>query len=861
MEQSSKALSETLKNQSRLLFQILGVCLIALAVLMALSLLSHAPEDPPNSTRPNELAQNLVGWLGAHVSYYLLFGVGYGAYALIVVVLVWGWNRLRMSSVRSLVTHSIILFSLMVIYCGATGVIFWERPTTAWKLGGGLGFMLSSSLLVPYLGIVGSYICLSTLFVVLLMAATDIPFNRIPEWTFSKKRAEKSDNNGTLTEVAGVEDIDQAENSDHAEATDQKKNTTEEEIVADPILDEWEKDELAEIPRPEIAADIDEEDIDELLEKHAIKKETVADPIPDVAQVEEKEDELAEVPKSEIAADIDEEDLDELLEKHVQKKETVADPMPDVAQVEQKEDELAEVEFDIADETPEPEPELVSSKPEKKKKIAHKRSSTYLLPNLKLLEDPPPGDGKIDRETLFKGAQVLEQSLSNFNVEGKVAQVNPGPVITTYEVVPPPGVKVSKIVGLSDDLALVMKAQSIRIQAPIPGKAAVGIEVPNPEPYTVFLKEILESRAFEQSDSKLMLALGKTSSGDPYCADLTKMPHLLIAGATGAGKSGCINALISSILFRCTPEEVRFIMIDPKMLELSIYNDIPHLLAPVVTDPKMASGALKWAVSEMENRYRTMAQFTARNITDFNAKMARLRQEAPTEADREEIPDALPYIVVVIDELADLMMTAPKDIENSLARLAQMARAVGIHLIIATQRPSVNVITGTIKANFPTRIAFRVASKVDSRTIIDANGGEKLLGRGDMLFLPPGLPEPIRLHGAWIDTEETEELVAWVRDQGVELDGVEFEGENSDLSVADNERDARFDEALRLVVIHQQGSASLLQRRMKVGYSRAARLVDELEAAGIVGPSNGSSKGREVLVDEDYLEELEALEV
>lgn len=805
MEQSSKALPETPKYQSRLPFQILGICLIALALLTALSLLSHSPEDPPNSTRPNELAQNLVGWLGAHVSYHLLFSVGYGAYALIVLILVWGWNRLRMSSVRSLVIHSIILFSLMVIYCGATGVLFWERPTMAWKLGGGLGFMLSSSLLVPYLGIVGSYIFLATLFVVLLMVATDIPFNRIPEWTFSKKRAEKSDNNETSTEVARDKDIDQAE------ATDQKKNTTKEEIVDDPILDEWKKDELAEIPKPVVADDKKEKDIDERLEKHI--------------------------------------------------KETVADPIPDTVQVEREEDELPEVEFEIVDETPEPEPEPVPSKPKKKKKIKRKRSSTYLLPNLKLLEDPPPGDGIIDRETLIKGAQVLEQSLSNFGVQGKVVQVNPGPVITTYEVVPPPGVKVSKIVGLADDLALVMKAQSIRIQAPIPGKAAVGIEVPNPEPYTVFLKEILESRAFEQSDSKLMLGLGKTSSGDPYCADLAKMPHLLIAGATGAGKSGCINALISSILFRCTPEEVRFIMVDPKMLELSIYNDIPHLLAPVVVDPKMASGALKWAVSEMENRYRTMAQFTARNITDFNAKMARLRQEAPTAEDRDEIPDALPYIVVVIDELADLMMTTPSDIENSLARLAQMARAVGIHLIIATQRPSVNVITGTIKANFPTRIAFRVASKVDSRTIIDANGGEKLLGRGDMLFLPPGQPEPIRLHGAWIDTEETEQLVAWVRDQGVELDGVEFEGENSDLSVADNERDARFDEALRLVVIHQQGSASLLQRRMKVGYSRAARLVDELEAAGIVGPSNGSSKGREVLVDEDYLEELEELDV
>ena len=797
MEQSSKALPETPEDQLRLPFQILGVCLIAIALLMALSLLSHAPEDPPNSTRPNDLAQNLVGWLGAHISYHLLFSVGHGAYALIVLVSFWGWNRLRMSSVRSLVMHSIVLFSLMVIYCGTTGVLFWERPTMAWKLGGGLGFMLSSSLLVPYLGTVGSYIFLATLFVILLMVATDIPFNRIPEWTFLKKRAEKSDNNGASTAVAGVEDIDQ------------KKNITEEEIVDAPILDDWKKDELAEIPEPEIADKKKEKDIDELLEKHT--------------------------------------------------KETVADPIPDTARVERAEDELPEVEFEIVDETPEPEPEPVPSKP--KKKIKRERSSTYLLPNLKLLEDPPPGDGIIDRETLFKGAQVLEQSLSNFGVQGKVVQVNPGPVITTYEVVPPPGVKVSKIVGLADDLALVMKAQSIRIQAPIPGKAAVGIEVPNPEPYTVFLKEILESRAFEQSDSKLMLGLGKTASGAPYCDDLAKMPHLLIAGATGAGKSGCINALISSILFRCTPEEVRFIMVDPKMLELSIYNDIPHLLAPVVVDPKMASGALKWAVSEMENRYRTMAQFTARNITDFNTKMARLRQEAPTEEDRDEIPDALPYIVVVIDELADLMMTAPSDIENSLARLAQMARAVGIHLIIATQRPSVNVITGTIKANFPTRIAFRVASKVDSRTIIDANGGEKLLGRGDMLFLPPGQPEPIRLHGAWIDTEETEQLVAWVRDQGVELDSVEFEGENSDLSVVDNERDARFDEALRLVVIHQQGSASLLQRRMKVGYSRAARLVDELEAAGIVGPSNGSSKGREVLVSEDYLEELEELDV
>ena len=346
MEQSSKALPETQKDRLALPFQILGVCLIAIALLMALSLLSHSPEDPPNSTRPNELAQNLVGWLGAHVSYHLLFSVGYGAYALIVLAVVWGWNHLRMSSVRSLVMYSVILFSLMVIYCGATGVLFWERPTMAWKLGGWLGFMLSSFLLVPYLGAVGSYISLVTLFVVLLMVATDIPFNRIPEWTFFKKREEKSDNNGIPPEAVQVEDTDQIED------TDQKKNIIEEEIVADPILNNWEKDELAEVPKPDIS-----DDIDELLEKHT--KETVADPIPDIAQVEKEEDELVEVPKPEIA--------DDKSEKREEKEEIVADPIPDVARVEREEDKLPEVEFEIVDETPEPEPEPVPSKPKKEK--------------------------------------------------------------------------------------------------------------------------------------------------------------------------------------------------------------------------------------------------------------------------------------------------------------------------------------------------------------------------------------------------------------------------------------------------------------------------------------------------------------
>ncbi len=437
--------------------------------------------------------------------------------------------------------------------------------------------------------------------------------------------------------------------------------------------------------------------------------------------------------------------------------------------------------------------------------------------------------------------------------------MNPGPVITSYEVQPPSGVKVNRIVNLADDLALAMKARSIRIQAPIPGKAAVGIEVPRPDPSIVYLREVLEDPSFQKSSAKLMIGLGKTATGEPISADLAKMPHLLIAGATGAGKSFCINALIASILFRLSPEDVRFIMVDPKMLELSLYDSIPHLFSPVVTDPKIASDALKWAVAEMENRYRAMSQYAVRNINEYNAKLDALRDQAETEEERADVPARLPFLIVVIDELADLMLTAPRDIENSLARLAQMARAVGIHLILATQRPSVNVITGTIKANFPSRIAFRVASKVDSRTILDTNGAEKLLGNGDMLFLPSGKPEPIRIHGAYIETEETERLVAEVSSQGVKLDRVEFGVGANDFDFEEEQRDARFDEALRLVVVHQQGSASLLQRRMKVGYARAARLVDELERAGIVGASDGSSKARPVLVEADYVERLDQL--
>lgn len=458
----------------------------------------------------------------------------------------------------------------------------------------------------------------------------------------------------------------------------------------------------------------------------------------------------------------------------------------------------------------------------------------YRLPPISLLS-PPKSGGRPDAKALGEGAERIERLLSDFGVEGKVVRAHPGPVVTLYEVEPGPGVKVSRISALADDLARGMKAKRIRVQAPIPGAGTVGIEVPNPKPSVVHFREVVESEAFQGSPSPLTLGLGVDISGRPFCADLARMPHLLIAGATGSGKSTCLNTIIASILFKAGPKDVRFLMIDPKMLELSPYNDIPHLLSPVVTQPRKAVAALRWAVDEMERRYKILAELSVRNIADFNRKSK----------------EPMPYIVVLVDELADLMLVLGSEIEDSLARLAQMARAVGIHLVVATQRPSVEVITGVIKANFPSRIAFQVASKVDSRIILDVHGAEKLIGRGDMLFLPPGSAEPIRLHGAYISDEEVERLVGWARRQGPREGSVEFPEEREV-----GELDPLFEKAARLVILQGQASTSMLQRRLKVGYARAGRLMDQLEAAGVVGPPVEGGRTREVLVGKEFLEGL-----
>jgi DNA segregation ATPase FtsK/SpoIIIE, S-DNA-T family len=511
----------------------------------------------------------------------------------------------------------------------------------------------------------------------------------------------------------------------------------------------------------------------------------------------------------------------------------------------------------VARKRAEPTPSLLPE-PEAVKAAAPRRQGGFTLPPPSLL-DAPRTEHKIDERELMEAARQLEEKCREFSVEGQVAQIHPGPVVTTFEFKPEAGVKYSKVTGLSDDLCLAMQAESVLIER-IPGKSTVGIQIPNPNREPISLRELLESEAYQRSPSKLTLALGKTIHGEPYVTDLATMPHLLIAGSTGTGKSVGLNSMLTSILYRSTPDDVRMILIDPKRLELGMYEEIPHLLTPVVVDPKKAANALRWAVREMEERYKTLAAEGVRNIDQYNRNVRLVLQERGAAAANDpEAPKSLPFVVVVIDELADLMMVAPNEVEESIARLAQMARAVGIHLILATQRPSVDVITGLIKANLPSRISFRVSSKVDSRTILDGNGAEQLLGKGDMLFLPPASSRCIRLHGPYISEQESARLASFLRKQGKPVfdETITSEDDKTAPGGLEFEKDELYDEAARIVVTSGQVSISYLQRKMRIGFSRAARLVDMMEAEGLVSTGAGG-KPREVLVDRGYFEEVDA---
>lgn len=484
--------------------------------------------------------------------------------------------------------------------------------------------------------------------------------------------------------------------------------------------------------------------------------------------------------------------------------------------------------------------------PQEEKEETKGKNIQYRLPPLSLLQTSPPNRNAKDKKEIAATVKHLEETLESFGVKVKVTQVSCGPAITRYEAQPAPGVKVSKIVSLSDDIALSLAAPHVRIEAPIPGKSAVGIEVPNKEIATVSFREVLETPEFANAPSLLSVAFGKDIAGNPVVADLAKMPHLLIAGATGSGKSVCMNSLICSLLYRCRPDELKFLMIDPKMVELTNYNGIPHLVAPVVTDAKKAATALRWMVNEMENRYALFAANGVRDIYRYNKLKQQEDPTAPTPA--------LPFIVILIDELADLMMVAPADVEDAICRLAQMARAAGMHLVVATQRPSVDVITGVIKANIPSRIAFAVSSQTDSRTILDMGGAEKLLGRGDMLFYPVGMSKPIRVQGVYVSDKEVDRIVNFIKAQGSPeyLQGAEILENGEDKTKDDFEEDELLPEAVRLLLETGHASISLLQRRLHIGYTRAARLIDIMESRGIVGGYEGS-KPRNILINwDDY---------
>jgi len=515
-----------------------------------------------------------------------------------------------------------------------------------------------------------------------------------------------------------------------------------------------------------------------------------------------------------------------------------------------------------------------------------KAEGDFRTPPFSLLDTPPATEKRLDRDALTMNARLLEKKLKDYGIDGEVVEICPGPVITMYEFSPAPGIKISRIAGLSDDLTMALQAMSIRIVAPIPGKGVVGIEVPNRDRDMVFLSEIFNCEEFHHNKMKLPLALGKDIAGIPVVTDLAKAPHLLVAGSTGSGKSVSINTMILSLLYMFEPRDVRMIMVDPKMLEFSMYEGIPHLLLPVVTEPKKASLALKWAVNEMERRYKLLSDKGVRNIDSYNKKLA---GEALELEEMNSIPEAeiieeleeiieeeggevlddpipfvtddtevlehahLPYIVVIVDELADLMMVAGREVEEHIARLAQKARASGIHLILATQRPSVDVITGLIKANLPSRISFQVTSKVDSRTILDCNGAESLLGAGDMLYMPPGTSRLQRIHGAFVSDAEVQRVVDFLKKQGkpvyeksiLEMKDTDEKGASGD----EEQQDERWEDALRLVAESKQASISMVQRRLRIGYNRAARIVEMMESEGMIAPSDGTSKPREIYMD------------
>ncbi len=760
-------------------YQIVGLCLLSLALFLILALFSRDPRDTAADLMGTGAVRNQAGVLGAFAAAGLGMALGaLGAWLVPIALLAWGWNRLRVAPTGDLWIRTALSAAAAL---GAMGLLYLLAGDNA-ALAGWVGETVGR-VAARLMGRVGGQLLLGTALVILGVIAFEIgsasPFRRalgsiLARFASSRGRARRAPLEAGLPPEA-----DPA--TDAARPRRVRKGPAEEEEELERAFTPAEDANLRKESRPRIVARREGEP----------RAEPLSIPFPQAA------------PRAESTVE------------------------PPVAREERRRG--------------------ANAAPESGLRLGPAAVPEAKLPPLDLLDRHDAKQVSVQESELFELSRILEKTLVDFGVVGKVSEVHPGPVITLFEYEPAPGVKVNQILNRQDDLALALRAQRIRIVAPIPGKAAVGIEIPNRAKATVSFREIIASAPFRDTRDALPFALGKDVAGVPFTASLDRMPHLLIAGATGSGKSVCINALIMSLLLKRTPAELRFILIDPKMLELTQYNGIPHLRMPVVTDPKKAAQALRYCVKEMERRYQILARHGARNIDAYNR----------LGLDPLAVEDArLPYLVVVVDELADLMALLPAEIEEPIGRLAQMARAVGIHLILATQRPSVDVLTGVIKANFPSRIAFQVASRTDSRVILDMNGAESLLGNGDSLYLPAGKPEPHRIHGSYVSGEEIERVVTFLRSQGAPqpLDEVTLETSVTTDSEAD---DDLYEDAMRLVVLHQQASTSMLQRRLKVGYSRAARLLDLLEERGVVGPPEGA-KGREVLVTEHDLAERRA---
>ncbi|MEE8340734.1 MAG: DNA translocase FtsK 4TM domain-containing protein [Candidatus Neomarinimicrobiota bacterium] len=774
--------------------EITGILLIAVSVFVLISLIGYNPYEEPNIS-PNVQIQNPMGILGIYLSHYLIkIGIGYAALLLPILGIIWGWWLIGKKKIRKLMRTTLFIFMTMVLLSVSLGIF---RIINVNELGysyltAGLAGNLVARLLTDFLGLIGAAI--------IALAAWLILIRGYFSWNYYDAYNKMMGNRFGIWKKRRKAKREKEKHTKTLLSKIDERAKKEEEVQEKDLLQESIKTEAPEVQKPKQESFLSKFKVRDKPEKPI--PVTISDDAITKDSTETEEESLPNEEEIEVGEVVHEKEvkLDDQVDRKAPRKE-------------------------------------------------------YQLPYTDLLLDSKIKDFSISKTELLERADFLTQSLATFGVEGKVVNVSPGPVITLFEVEPAEGVRVNRFVQLSDDLARVMEASRVRVIAPIPSKSSVGIEIPNLNPETVHFKSAVNSEKFSNSKSKLSLAIGKTTNGEIETLDLAAMPHLLIAGTTGSGKSVCLNIIICSILYRAKPDEVKFLIIDPKKVEMTLYKKLIgyHLLGTedfdesIVTTTDNAILALRALEKEMDKRYDILADAVVRNISEYNKKM---------EKNSKPI---MPYLVLIIDELADLMMLSAKDVETPIARLAQLSRSVGIHLVIATQRPSVDVITGVIKANFPARIAFQVATKIDSRTILDTMGAEKLIGRGDMLYLQPGSSQPIRLHGGFITIEEIDAIMKHVSAQPksdeLKLAGVR-EALNSDFTFDKGSADDLFNEAVGLVITHQQGSISLLQRRLKVGYARAARLIDQMEQAGIVGPFTGS-KAREVLVDETYLQIIE----